>query len=362
MTASDRGSVASENAYAAVRPGGPAAGAPAAPSYPQAHTPSVPATLSPSTSAAPLSPIQQQRTAGGDSGLDGFDRANFDPSQPASWEALGKAWTTTHGTMPTQEELMQFAFGGGAPTPTAPPLADGMPASATQQAPHISSSSQQSPPQTQRFPPPQYGSDESQWQGQDRHWDRQPQDQRGGWRGRPGGDGGYGGGLGRGRGRGRGRGDFGRGGHGRGDHGWGGGFGREEHGRGDYGYGNGRGAYSAGGRGGGGFQEQETDAVMLGGGDDFEWQGEREPRGPSYGQQQPAFQGQNSYQTQPAYQNQPPYQGQPPFQSQPQGPPETYDTAASPGRPNDVGEGGGGGPGGRMQKVGDKWVFVRNTV
>ncbi|KAI0675817.1 hypothetical protein C8Q78DRAFT_1006681 [Trametes maxima] len=360
VTTSERGSVASDNTYPAVNPGGPASGAPTNPSYPQAHGTSPPAAVSSSITTAPLSPAQQKRTVGGD-GLDGFDRANFDPSQPASWEALGKAWTTTHGTPPTQEELMQFVFGGGPPAPTASPSTNEIPTSTTQQASQVSPSNQQLPSQPQRYPPPQYGSDPGQWQDQDRQWDRQPQGQRGGWRGGHGGDGGYGG-SGRGRGRGRGRGDFGRGGHGRGDHGWGGGFGRGERGRGEYGYGNGRGAYSTGGRGGGGFQEQETDAVILGGGDDFEWQGEREPRGPSYGQQ-PAYQDQNSYQVQPTYQDQSPYQGQQPFQSQPQGAPDAYDTALSPGQPNEGGEDtGGGGSGGRMQKVGDKWVFVRNTT
>jgi protein NRD1 len=43
-------------------------------------------------------------------GLDSFDLTSFDPTAPASWERLGKAWNTTHGYMPSQEELMQYVM------------------------------------------------------------------------------------------------------------------------------------------------------------------------------------------------------------------------------------------------------------
>ncbi|KAI0923430.1 hypothetical protein AcV5_008981 [Taiwanofungus camphoratus] len=46
-------------------------------------------------------------------GLDAFDASMFDPSSPASWEALGNAWAVTHGYMPSQAELMQFTISGG---------------------------------------------------------------------------------------------------------------------------------------------------------------------------------------------------------------------------------------------------------
>ena len=112
----------------------------------------------------------------------------------------------------------------------------------------------------------------------------------------------------------RGRGDY----HRRDDYGHG--YGRGEDGSG-YGDGNGRGAY-AGGRGYNDYQD--TDAVTLtGDGGDYSWQD------------------QASDQT-----------------SQPQ-----WQAAPSNEEPTERGSGGdGGGSSGRMQKVGDKWVFVRGAV
>ncbi|KAH9951201.1 hypothetical protein B0H21DRAFT_776274 [Amylocystis lapponica] len=58
------------------------------------------------TSSAPPGAILQQ-------GLETFDASTFDPSSPASWMALGNAWSVTHGYIPSQEELMQFTLSGG---------------------------------------------------------------------------------------------------------------------------------------------------------------------------------------------------------------------------------------------------------
>ncbi|KAL1941265.1 hypothetical protein VTO73DRAFT_7477 [Trametes versicolor] len=359
VTTSDRGSVASENAH----PAAPRAAAPYSQPYPDAppHAHSYPAgspvspPISPSTSTAPpLSPVQHHRVPGAGGALEGFDRASFDPSDPASWETLGKAWTATHATMPTQQELMQFIMGGaGPPVPQQAPGTYGAPPPQQQQQHQRF----QSPPSSQPPPPQQHSQpyDDGggrQWQGPDRQqWNNRSQDPRGGgWRGGPGGRGGgrddFGG---AGRARARGRGDFGRGGYGRGEPGRRG-FGREDHGRGDYGgYGNGRGAYSAGG---GGHHEQDTDAVMLGGGDDHSWQHEQSP---SYGLLPPQAYQEQLYRDPP-----PPVPVQPPFQAQAQGPPPY---GAPPPPSHEVeGGGGGGGLGGRMQKVGDKWVFVRSAA
>lgn len=46
----------------------------------------------------------------GPGGLESFDYSTFDPTAPASWEALGKAWAVTNGRPPTQEELMMFVM------------------------------------------------------------------------------------------------------------------------------------------------------------------------------------------------------------------------------------------------------------
>ncbi|KAI0372609.1 hypothetical protein BV20DRAFT_34029 [Pilatotrama ljubarskyi] len=404
MTTSDRGSVLSENADPAARA---SAGAP---SYPQPHSEpsqyqssysapptSPPSSISPSTSAAPPASPPQHRMPGG-VGLEGFDRASFDPSQPASWEALGKAWAATHGAMPTHEELMQFVLGSAplapphgsnsydAPAPQqAPPGPYGTPTPQQAASPYGASASQSesqspaqhTPPQQQysQYSQQEYG-DRTQWQGQgqDRQWNR-PQGPRGDWRGdwRGGRGGARGGdnfgGRGRGYGHGRGRGDFGRGGGGGGYGGRGEfgrrGFDREDQGRGQYGYGNGngRGAYNAGGRGGYQPHEQETDAVMLSGGDDqHSWQEQQGYQGAPYGgQPQQAWQGQGHPQPRVPVQS-----FQPQMQNQQQ-PPHMYDpTPSQPAQEGEgggsVGSGGGGSAPGRMQKVGDKWVFVRGAA
>ncbi|KAI0061028.1 hypothetical protein BV25DRAFT_1900770 [Artomyces pyxidatus] len=53
--------------------------------------------------------------------LDAFDRSTFDFTSPAAWEALGQAWSNTHGYAPSQEELMAFIVAGeaGVPVPAA---------------------------------------------------------------------------------------------------------------------------------------------------------------------------------------------------------------------------------------------------
>ncbi|EMD39296.1 hypothetical protein CERSUDRAFT_82032 [Gelatoporia subvermispora B] len=56
------------------------------------------------TTSAPIAPPV---------GLDTFDMSNFNPSTPASWVALGNAWAVTNGYMPSEPELMQFAFTAG---------------------------------------------------------------------------------------------------------------------------------------------------------------------------------------------------------------------------------------------------------
>lgn len=46
----------------------------------------------------------------GPGGLASFDYSTFDPTLPASWEALGQAWAVTNGRPPSQEELMMFVM------------------------------------------------------------------------------------------------------------------------------------------------------------------------------------------------------------------------------------------------------------
>ncbi|KXN87437.1 Rpb7-binding protein seb1 [Leucoagaricus sp. SymC.cos] len=43
---------------------------------------------------------------------DSFDMTTFDPTSPASWEALGKMWEAMNGYTPSTEELMQFMMMG----------------------------------------------------------------------------------------------------------------------------------------------------------------------------------------------------------------------------------------------------------
>ena len=45
------------------------------------------------------------------SGLDTFDFASFNPTDPGSWVELGNAFEITNGYLPSQEELMQLVMG-----------------------------------------------------------------------------------------------------------------------------------------------------------------------------------------------------------------------------------------------------------
>ncbi|KAJ3566052.1 hypothetical protein NP233_g7244 [Leucocoprinus birnbaumii] len=45
-------------------------------------------------------------------GLDRFNMSTFDPTSPASWEALGKMWEAMNGYTPSTQELMQFMMMG----------------------------------------------------------------------------------------------------------------------------------------------------------------------------------------------------------------------------------------------------------
>jgi protein NRD1 len=57
---------------------------------------------------APPHPVQSPTMS---SGLDQIDFTTFDFSSAAAWEALGKAWEVTHGSLPSQEQLMQLVVG-----------------------------------------------------------------------------------------------------------------------------------------------------------------------------------------------------------------------------------------------------------
>ncbi len=183
-------------------------------------------------------------------GLDTFDMTSFNPTDPSSWEALGKAWTVSRGTMPSQEELMQYVMSGGAMGMFSTSMAG------------------------------QYDAEQGeQWgAGQDQDWEPAQQ-----WNE-----------------RGRGRGGLHRG-NGRGSN-WG---------------------YS----GGRGYGQRDTDAITLGGGDDQE----------SY---ELAYGEDSSWQD---------FSMQNGNAEQQQAPGEQSESVGST----------GGGRAGRMQRVGDKWVFVR---
>ncbi|CDO77806.1 hypothetical protein BN946_scf184987.g4 [Trametes cinnabarina] len=276
-------------------------------------------------------------------GLEAFDLTNFDPGQPACWEALGNAWAVTHASMPTQEQLMQFVFSNVPLAQSQLPPQSGAPITpAVTQQPSHPSPQYSTPPE---YPPhPQERcEDQGHWQkqnGPERQWDGPPQGPRAGWRGRAGSLSGGDHYSGPGKGRGRGRGDFDRG-RGRVDSGWRG-FGR---GRGDHGHGNDRGQYNAGGRGG--WQDQESDAVVLSGDNHHSWQEQPEMRQPAYPVQPVAEQ---SFQPQSSY--------SPPSQFQTQ---QEYGAPSQSAQETAGGEGGEVGVG-RMQKVGDKWVFVRGAA
>ncbi|KAG9041699.1 hypothetical protein FS837_011874 [Tulasnella sp. UAMH 9824] len=94
-----------------------------------ARTPAAGGALSPaiSTSAIPSFEPQADKPSDGPSGgtasqsvdgqgafgLHGYDFTKFDPTNPASWDSLGKAWEVSYGKPPTQEELMMFVMTGG---------------------------------------------------------------------------------------------------------------------------------------------------------------------------------------------------------------------------------------------------------
>lgn len=200
-----------------------------------------PASLSP---VLPINVAPSTIAQGVAVGLESFDLTTFNPTDPASWEALGKAWAVSNGYMPSQDELMQFMM------------------SASSMGTYATGN--------------QYGMQQQgvQWGGHDQMWDQT--DTR------------------RGRGRGRGRG-------------------------GGYGRGNGRDAnwgYSQGG------YDRETDAITLGGGEEYEsYQGEQHQNGSEFGQN-----------VGPSDSEAPP--------AAPENSPPTRSA-------------------GKMQRVGDKWVFVR---
>jgi protein NRD1 len=82
------------------------------------------------TRGGPDEPQHHQDASG--AGLQSFDYTTFDPTSPASWDTLGKAWAATNGRSPTQEELMMFVMeftigmASQAP-PSAPPVQQGNP-------------------------------------------------------------------------------------------------------------------------------------------------------------------------------------------------------------------------------------------
>ena len=187
-------------------------------------------------------------------GLDAFDIASFNPTDPSSWVALGKAWTVSHGSMPSQEELMQYVMSGGMM---------GM---------H---------PMSGQYDIQQQG----QWGEQEQCWDDTQQ-----WNGS--------------KGRGRGRGGFHRG--------------------------NSRGGSL--GYSGGSYGDRDTDAVTLGGGGDQDSYDSRCGEDTSWKD--------SSNQRDETYAGDHQVQG------------EQLESVAS----------SGGGRAGRMEKVGDKWVFVRGEA
>ena len=82
------------------------------PAFPQrsqydAISPSSTANHPPPPTISATSSISSSAPAGG---LESFDLTNFDPTAPASWELLGKAWNVTHGYLPSQEELFQYVM------------------------------------------------------------------------------------------------------------------------------------------------------------------------------------------------------------------------------------------------------------
>ncbi|KAF6761677.1 hypothetical protein DFP72DRAFT_1031110 [Ephemerocybe angulata] len=203
-------------------------------------------------------------------GLDKFDFSTFDMTSPTSWEALGKMWQVTYGIMPAGEQLMQFVVSGGTMRPEVGQAdAVGM----AQQQVQQQQVRQQVPQQVQSF----ISGDEEKLE--------------------------YGGGY-----SGRGRGGGGRGWRG----GYGGGRGR---GGGGGGYNNGYGNGRMGQNNSWGYDDQGTDAIVLGGGDES-----------------PVNYSQNYQQDQ-------------------------YSVGMDNG--SHMSPQSAGGNSGKMQRVGDKWVFTR---
>ncbi|KAL7280387.1 hypothetical protein ACG7TL_005313 [Trametes sanguinea] len=136
-TASDRGSVASENTNRSrnYSPYQHTATGPS--SYPHTYSsaPSAPAAISLSTASEPSA--SEQSHIHGAVGLDAFDLTTFNPGLAASWEALAAAWRVTHGSMPTQEQLMQFVF-SKTPLPQPQPPGDNRKQSNSRPLQHIS--------------------------------------------------------------------------------------------------------------------------------------------------------------------------------------------------------------------------------
>jgi protein NRD1 len=56
--------------------------------------------------------VESNTNSSSQSGTSSFDISTFDPTSPASWEALGKMWETMNGYTPSAEELMQFMMMG----------------------------------------------------------------------------------------------------------------------------------------------------------------------------------------------------------------------------------------------------------
>ncbi|TDL26663.1 hypothetical protein BD410DRAFT_763959 [Rickenella mellea] len=215
-------------------------------------------TAEPSTSTASISEVtpvaagsksSAASTTSGGGGLESFDIATFDFTNPASWVALGEAFKVTHGYLPSQEELMMLISGG------AMMMGTGVPA-------------------------PQPMDEDTQWGGQSWGGPSHSQVGRGGYRG----------------GRGRGRGWMSRGGYGSGSS-------QTEHG--EWGY-------------AGNSYGQESEAIVLG--------GDTSDVGKTNMEVESAISG-------PSEQN---------MQTEIEKPTST-----------------GGGPGGQMRKVGDRWIFVK---
>ncbi|KAJ3933136.1 MAG: hypothetical protein NXY57DRAFT_1000000 [Lentinula lateritia] len=83
-------------------------------------TPSAPSPMQPPVTVARITPPSYistpsaPKTVTHNPSLEQFNVATFDFTNPESWEALGKMWLVSYGTMPTTEQLMQFVMFAGA--------------------------------------------------------------------------------------------------------------------------------------------------------------------------------------------------------------------------------------------------------